>query len=98
VAGHLENSVQVVGIPKVGSFAAEGTAGAERTEVEIGHRVGLRRVVVKHMAVGKLPQAANTALVKMIHNPHLVVKRHMWLGEQYRERRSVNTVSLRSEM
>lgn len=79
-------------------IAGEGIAAAEKTEVGIGHRVGLIKVVVMHMAVGKLPQAANTALVRMIHNPHLVVKSRMWLGEQYKETHcSVDTVSLRSE-
>jgi hypothetical protein len=39
------------------------------------------------MAVGKLPQAVYTVLVKRIHNPHLV-NHHMELGEEHREIRS----------
>jgi hypothetical protein len=39
--------------------------------------VAQRRVVVKHKAVGKLPQAAHTVLGRMSHNPHLV-ECHNW--------------------
>jgi hypothetical protein len=54
--------------------------------------------VGKHMAVGKLLPAENTALVRLIHNPHLV-KRHEWLGEQYRAKHySAKKVSSRARV
>jgi hypothetical protein len=36
------------------------------------------------IAVGKLPRAVHTVLVKVIHNPHLV-NRYMGLGEERKE-------------
>jgi len=80
-------------------IVVEGIAGVGRIGVEIGLQVDPKTVVVKHMAVGKLPQAANTVLVKMIHNPHLAVEHHTWLGAQCRETHySTDTVSLGTEM
>jgi hypothetical protein len=45
---------------------------------------------VGRMAVGKLPQAVYTVLVRRIHNPHLV-NHHMGLVEEHKEIRSKKT-------
>lgn len=50
----------------------EGIVGVVNIAVDTAHRVGQRKEVADQRAVGKLPQAVHKALVKMIHNPHLV--------------------------
>lgn len=72
----------VAGNPVVGEMIAAvmDIAAMVRTEVEIGHLEDRKMEVEKYKAAGKLPQAANKALVKTIHNPHLV-KRHKRLVE-----------------
>jgi hypothetical protein len=67
---HLGNSVGAAGIQKEGTTVDSGTVAVENTEV------GIEVQEVRNRAVGKLPQAVYTVLVRMIHNPHLV-NRHM---------------------
>jgi len=85
VEDHLGSSVQVVGILRVKMIAEGGIVEVVSIEAEIGRQVVQKTGAEKHMAVGKLLLAENTALVKLIHNPHLV-EHHEWLGEQYRAR------------
>lgn len=60
-----------------------------RTEVGTGHLGDQKRAVEKYKAVGKLPQAANKALVKMIHNPHLVKHHKRLVEDQNMEQHSL---------
>lgn len=64
-----------------GYIVAEGSM-----RVGIADQGGQRKEVDKE-AVGKLPQVVCRALVKMIHNPHLVL-RHSWLVEEEKGKHS----------
>jgi endonuclease III len=50
----------------------EGIVVVVSIAVDTEHRVEQRKEVADQRAVGKLPQAVHKALVKTIHNPHLV--------------------------
>jgi len=63
------------------TIATPDTAGVESIVVDIEHRVVQRTGVVGGTTVGKLPQVVYTALERMIHIPHLVL-RQKWLVEE----------------
>jgi hypothetical protein len=73
----LGTLAQVAGTRTGRRIVVAGIVVGVSTEVEIVDQAVQRTEVVKHKAVGKLPQAANTVLGKMSHNPHLV-KCHNW--------------------
>lgn len=82
MVGRQENSVLVVDNPTEGTIAGVCIVVVGNMRAGIGRPEDQKMMVVKQRAVGKLPQAANTGLVRLIHNSHLV-KRHKWLEEQY---------------
>ena len=57
------------------------TAAEENIEVGTERPVARRTEVVEGKTVGKLPQVVYTALERMIHIPHLVL-RQKWLVEE----------------
>jgi hypothetical protein len=68
----LDNVVGVGEIRGEGMIVAQRIVVVVSIGVGIEHLVGQRKVAVEEKAVGKLPQAVHTVLVRMIHIPHLV--------------------------
>ena len=92
-----ENS-GLVGSLGEGTIAKLDTAEGESIEVDIEHQVVQKTEVVEGKTVGKLPQVVYTALERMIHIPHLVL-RQKWLVEEETVMRSVskNVSMMRSQ-
>ena len=72
----------LVDSPGEGTTGMRDTAEGESTEVDIEHQVVQRTEVVEGKTVGKLPQVVYTALERMIHIPHLVLRQKWLVGEE----------------
>lgn len=78
---HFVSHVLAVGNQREGMIVWVGIVGEESTGADTGRLVDLRKREVDREAVGKLPLAVHTALVKKIHNPHLVIRQNRLVGE-----------------
>jgi hypothetical protein len=81
------NFVVAAGNREEEMIARGDTAVEENIGVGIEHLAVQRTEVVENKTVGKLPQVVYTALERMIHIPHLVI-RHKWLVEEEKARHS----------
>ena len=80
----------MVGSLGEGTIEKLDTAEGGRIEVDIEHRAVQKMEFVADKTVGKLPQVVYTALERMIHIPHLVL-RQKWLVEEETVTHSVST-------
>jgi hypothetical protein len=71
-----------------------GIAAVESIGVDIERPVVQRRGVVEGKTVGKLPQVVYTALERMIHIPHLVIRQKWLVGEETARHSVDNSVSI----